>query len=117
MPSSLTWLTTVVAVTTLISSRVVQAMPLSYDQVSPSNSEQMLAQSLFEEGRRLMDSGKFAEACLKLAASLRLDPGAGTQLNLAVCHEQEGKLSTALLEFEEASRRALKDGRRDRERI
>ncbi|HVH44178.1 MAG TPA: hypothetical protein VM925_17625 [Labilithrix sp.] len=82
-----------------------------------ATSEQMLAQSLFDEARQLMDRGRFGEACPKLAESQRLDPGAGTLLNLAICHEKEGKTGSAYLEMTAASSQASKDGRKDREKI
>jgi hypothetical protein len=96
------------------------AAPLFVSSVAfaqPSASELSLAQSLFEEGRKLMDKGQFAAACPKLAESQRLDPGGGTLLNLAICHEKEGKIGTAYLEFQAAQAQAIKDGRKDREKI
>lgn len=76
--------------------------------------EALVAQSLFEEGRALMDAGRFPEACAKLARSHALDPSGGTLLELAVCREREGRLATANVVFERALAQATVDQRQDR---
>jgi hypothetical protein len=76
-----------------------------------------LAESLFREGKRLSGEHKFAEACPKFAESYKLDPGLGTLLNLAICHESEGKPATAWAEFSEASSRAKREGDNDRAQL
>ncbi len=81
----------------------------------PSAEDKGLANVLFQEGRALMAAGQIPEACQKLEESQRLDPSGGTILNLALCHEREGRLARSWSEFSDAMAVARRDGRQDRE--
>jgi hypothetical protein len=75
----------------------------------------LAAQGLFEDGLRLYDAGRFDEACPKFAESQRMAPAGGTITNLARCHEQQGRLATAVAEYDAALAQAIADRRTDRE--
>jgi hypothetical protein len=62
------------------------------------------AELLFREGRRLLAEGRIEEACGKLAESQRLDPAAGTLINLAACEESLGKLASAWEKWQQVLR-------------
>jgi hypothetical protein len=62
-----------------------------------------------------MEAHRAEEACKKFAESYRLDPAAGTLLNLAVCQEEIGKIASAWGSYRQAVSDARKAGRSDRE--
>jgi hypothetical protein len=72
------------------------------------------AESLFQDGRRLLELGQVASACTKFAESQRLAPALGSLLNLAACHEQEGKTASAWVEFSEAATLSERAGEQER---
>lgn len=60
------------------------------------------AEELFRAGLTALDQGDWAGACAKFDASIRLDPSAGTSINVARCHEHAGRLAAAWAELERA---------------
>ena len=82
-----------------------------------SDPEVAAAQKLFEEGRALMKKGQPGEACPKFQESQHLDPGLGTQFNLADCLEQLGKLASAHALFTEVADAARASGQVEREQV
>lgn len=75
------------------------------------------AQSLFNDARALMKKGGYAEACPKLEESQRLDPGLGTQFNLADCNEHIGKVASAWAGFLEVAASAKASRQAERENV
>ncbi len=72
-------------------------------------------EKLFADASALAEQGKFAEALVKFEEAQRLDPGIGTQFNIAVCYEKLGKLATAWRNFESVRQLAQASGKKQRE--
>ena len=79
-----------------------------------SNGNEAVAEARFREASEAFDAGRVDEACTAFDASLRLFPTLGTLLNLALCHEKQGKTASAWLEFTYAAAWANDAAQRDR---
>lgn len=88
---------------------LVLAAPARADNAAAAN-------ALFDEGKRLMQAGRYPEACAKFADSQRLDPGVGTILNLAACYEKNGQTASAWSAYRAAAAAARDKGQSIREK-
>ncbi len=69
---------------------------------APKRQDPVAAQALFKAARQLVDKGNYAEGCPQFAASFELYPSASTMLNVAQCHEHDGKLASAWEAYNQA---------------
>lgn len=74
------------------------------------------ADALMAESKTLLGAGKIAEACAKIEQAYASKPSSAIQIELAGCHEKQGKVTIALAEFNEAATAARKEKRPDREK-
>jgi serine/threonine-protein kinase len=82
-----------------------------------SAADKAASEALFDDARKLMQAGKYAEACAKFSESQRLDAGVGTLLYLADCYEKDGRLASGWATFREAAAAARSAGQAEREKI
>ena len=75
------------------------------------------ATMLFNEARHLAASGRYPEACPKFEESQRLDPGIGTQFNLADCYEHTSRIASAWALFLDVASAAGGTGQLARESV
>jgi serine/threonine-protein kinase len=94
---------------------VVSCSALTASIAHADANQSALAETLFREGKRLMDEKQFDQACPKLADSYKTEAATGTLLALALCHEGQGKTASAWSEYNDAAARAHSEGAKDRE--
>jgi hypothetical protein len=92
----------------------VGVAPVAHAQ---SAADKAAAEALFDEGKRLREAKRYAEACPKLADSQRLDPAVGTLLNLALCYKENGQTASAWSTYREAAAQAASARQSDREQL
>jgi hypothetical protein len=83
----------------------------------PTAVDKATAQALFDQGKHLVAANMFREACSKFEESQRLDPGIGTQFQLANCYEQSGRTASAWTLFLEVASEARAQKQSDREAV
>ncbi|MEO7331827.1 MAG: hypothetical protein ABI193_24840 [Minicystis sp.] len=86
-------------------------------RAAPTLAQTSPAQTLLDDGVALMDAGKTAEACPKIAESLRLEPGMKPQFRLAQCYEKLGKTASAWKLYLDVITMAHRANRPDREEL
>ena len=96
------------AATLLASAAVSTASAPARAQASAQDSA--VAQSLYDQGRKLAAQNNYADACPKLEESQRLDPTAVTQFWLADCYEHVGRTASAWSSFLDLAATARRNG-------
>jgi hypothetical protein len=72
---------------------------------------QAAARVLFEDGRRLLEAGRYEEACPKFEAASKLYAGSGVLMNLGDCYEHTNRTASAWTVFGDAAFAASRAGR------
>ena len=80
----------------------------------PATTAEARAEALFKQGQTELEAGNYDVACGHLAESLRLDRAAGTLINLARCHELQGRTATAYREYREVADLASQAAQQER---
>ena len=84
-----------------IASILALAVLLSSSPAPAQPRDATAADALFRQGRAAVKRGDYQTACPKFAESFRLDPAAGTALNLAQCEDKIGMFASAAQHYHE----------------
>ncbi len=90
------------------------AFPGGLARAQSNAADKAAAEALFDQGRKLLADGKYAEACKKLEQSQHIDPGIGTLLYLADCYEKSGRTASAWATYRQAASEARAEGQEAR---
>lgn len=97
-----------------VSGCLAVAVALAWAPAALADGAAARADALFREGQALLAKGDLAAACPKLADSYALDPALGTLLNLAYCHQKQGRFFTAWSELAKAEQIAIRTEQQER---
>jgi hypothetical protein len=82
-----------------------------------STADAAVAQALFDQAKHLVASGNAKDACPKFEESERLDPGTGTEFNLADCYERVGRVASAWTLYVQVAAESHLANKLDREKV
>jgi hypothetical protein len=91
---------------------VVISAVLGVLAAKPVRAQNAEAETLFNEGNKLMADGVLARACDAFEASNRLEPRAGTLIHLGECRRQNDQLASAWSAYKDALTRVKDDHKR-----
>jgi hypothetical protein len=92
---------------------VLAALAVAVPRVAAAQAtpqDQAVAQSLYDEAKKLMAADKWSDACPKLEESQRLDPTPVTEFYLADCYERAGRTASAWTTFLDLAASEHKNG-------
>ncbi len=96
-------------------SSALAEVPAEGTHAPARESPEARAERLFHQAERHFDAGEIAPACQAWSESLKLAPKLGTLLNLALCHETQGKTATAWTEYHYGAAWAAQNDQKERQ--
>jgi len=94
-------------------SAALVAAAMSFSSVASAN-DIALAEKLFKDGLKAMESNDYTTACKAFAGSHEADPSPGTLINLGTCQEKQGNVASAWGSYQTAAGMADQRGQKER---